>query len=492
MTFNYKNYLRFIKRSLHLFRIKSNLAFSKLLTAAYLLPGFIQEPFFIRLFGTQDWVDSNQPADMFKHSIDIRSKTIKDFLLKPYHIDVAESRVIEIFNLIDKAFKLTGVMFEPVSIDEAMNDLPTSTSAGYPTGGKKGALKEYIKSVYHEMYLRGNYEQFLSKMLVYIAWRTQPRLSGIKYRQIFVVAYIILGIEARFGKPFKDHFKKTTLTPYVLNDVFPDLVLRLKILKEAFSKICSLDYSTFDQSLANKLIYFFFLWLRTHLILDDSDSKLFQAIIHFHLSASIITADRSGPVMVRKLRGLLSGSYFTNFMGTFCNLFMLLDFNITNQIEIPSEFLNVKGDDSMLPLTYTNFIKDFSKFVLDNYGMVISINKSKLFNVHDKINFLGCDFDVYGRYLNWDLAKRQLSISERFIPESQMTPFERHHSKICSICFKFSDGYKFYDEFSPYIFEEFGKQEIPKFYTEIFSLTGNDIGAQRRFADYKYNGYLHQ
>lgn len=453
-------------------------------------PSFVEETFYSGLFGTQNWILKNTPANMMEESELIRTETAKNSLLNPKQLNLDPILVQRTIQTIDKLLKVRGLRFSPISASAAADYLPKNTSSGFPEFEKKSNLLNLVVTQVNTMLYTDNFTIF-KDLITVIIWRTQVRLTGLKFRQIYMFPYLVLVCEAMFASGLLDHMSSIS-SPYVYNDKFPQLAERWKSLQK-YANILSLDIKGFDLSVPLELIYIYFSWQRSHIKFDTLEqAKLFENIRNYNMSCLIATSIDGKSVLFSKLCSVMSGSFNTNLMVTFVNMFIVIYHCHANNIEVNSIDLHLKGDDILVGTNSDDLLDGLVETYSKTFLMTVALDKTQVFKRRQRIYFLGYYFDDKGRYLDWKLTKLQLSISENFIPESVMPTFERLFSKLCSICFKCSDGYVFFDMYINDLLRYCNKTRMPTTFSEIFTITGEDQYAMRDFAEYRVNGWLNQ
>lgn len=454
------------------------------------LPTVISEPIFTNMFDTHEFVESISLEPVSVKAAKLRNSAVT-YLSNKRILNLNPVIVNKVFKVMDNNFKLDSLRFTPIYPQEASDLLPTSTSSGFPdfiTPKSLNAPKVISQTI--KMLMNLDFSAF-EEYLVPVSWRTQVRKSGVKFRQFFVFPHLIQLTEMMFAAPFFKHFEVNKDSVYCFGNKFPELSERWKSWQN-YKYIYSIDMSNFDLSVQLVLINLAFRWLKSHVRMpNDAYAQLWEKIVDYHNHCKVATAYNGVPIILSKSAGIMSGSVFTNFLDTivnaFCTYYFLLDHGID-----PNVPLAIMGDDIILPLN-TEFSLDYiSKYYLENFGLEVSKEKTIVFAPGDRVYFLGHYFDPFGRYIDEELTKKQLSISERFIPEEEMSTAERLVSKIASICFKCVDGKFFFDKYIDEVLKETGLSGLPQFYVELFTISGEDLNVRRRVLDYYQSGWMLQ
>jgi hypothetical protein len=472
-----------------------NTAIEKIWASSKRTGTFILEPIFLELFDQQASNFPN-PEDIPKLCSDLKTKSVSAFR-QDFIMDLDPKIIKKVFSQISFLFGLTLpngdlVMFRPADVEEAVHRLPSNTSSGFPNFMTKHLEKSRVISQIYNLLNLDCIFTFL-EMPISQAWRTQQRVSGIKFRQINVTPMLNQGSEMIFFKPFFDHFEKFRTSPYCFGNTFVDLSKRISKIREFNDYYIEMDFVAFDQSINNELLSLFYKWTKTHLKISNfSYNLLYEAIVEYNLFASIVTSEDGETVVVDKTASLLSGSVSTNFCGSFINLFVFLYYMESRKIDISTLNINILGDDCLIGLNSKVSIKDMSIFFKNKFNLDLSQEKSVFgYTNVEYFHFLGYDINEFERILDIDLVIKQLIVSERFIPESTMSTEERIFSKFCSLLFKCTDGHLYFDYYIENLMAYLNLDSIPEYYTELFissSITAGDLEI-RNVYDMKYKGW---
>jgi len=383
----------------------------------------------------------------------------------------------------DLALDMMGLKrqtFRPCSVHEAADSLPTNTSTGawwFKT--PKSEYKDEAMRACNSIIWNRDFGHIITTTIAVIAWRTQERLSGTKFRQIYVLNYVFNIFEAMFAHPLLKFFEINRDTAYSFNSVWLDN-------KKIWSKLqrspnsFALDYSKFDLSMSRGLIVWSLHTIKSLFKLDPVMASLFDAIIVVHQSCPVVTQFNNKPVIFNKQAGMLSGSVFTNLLDSLMNLIMINYALLANGYNPRAELIKVKGDDTIMS-NYQNIdLKQIIKTIKDCFGATISEQATKIFKPGEMIEYLGYKFDNRKKLAFSDeLLIRKIAISGRFIPEEQMPESLRVVSKIVSVLSNVSNGYYLFNKyFKDRILEYYRLTELPKYYhdlseteTQSYSLT---------------------
>jgi hypothetical protein len=405
--------------------------------------------------------------------------------------------------LVSKHLGLDRKRFKPAKFDEAVASLKLQKSSGWPWLAKKESVLEEIIE-WTKYYLdpeKWNPTQLL-KFPTYIAYRVQQRPSAVKLRLIYVYSAVIVIMEQLFLVPLIKYFLNNKEQPYVIGNVGSDLVRKWNRWQSR-NRCVSIDWSGFDWSASRLLMMRSFSIIKESFILDTFSSSVFDFVSYYFINTPIITNryDNSPLEVVTKRRGVPSGSSFTNLIGSIVNLLALYCYLIEMGYEINPDLISVLGDDSVLATNANFSLEHFSTWALEKFGMTVSTEKSEIFSKGQPVYFLGALLDSNGRYCNPELLLYQISTttSDLFLKcNNSLEHADRIWDKMCSVCFKYSDGYKVFESVWPYVEDYLGVNYFKSSYTEIYSratVPGSDdpeIGSVKDYWKMRTLGWFFQ
>lgn len=148
------------------------------------------------------------------------------------------------------------------------------------------------------------------------------------------------------------------------------------------------DYSKFDQTVPLELQLLACRTIRN--LLDIRGLEQWWDAMQTNLIKGAVYHPRFGGVLQRK-RGLLSGSYFTNIIGSLVNIILLCYALVCIQQQSIVRKIFVHGDDFVIACDKPLNTSEFRK-VIESFGM--SINESKVGSSNpgdDRTHFLGSE-----------------------------------------------------------------------------------------------------
>lgn len=367
-----------------------------------------------------------------------------------------------------KQLNLTGKQFSAYSTRQAADTLPTNTSTGFPWFRPKGEMKEEAIRLVDSVIARGDFDWFYQTLACVIAWRTQERQSGTKFRQIFVLNYWFNIIEAMFAGPLYAHFRTNRSTCYSFDSVYNDN-RKVWLDLQKYKYTIGLDYSKFDINVSMGLLFWFFQFIKRMFKMPYAVARLFDAVVVGNLSCNVYTQYKGKPFVFAKRSGVLSGSVFTNMIDSFINLFMI-NYVLLEQGLNPDDFyIKVKGDDTLIGTNLTLDPRIFSKRLRVLCGAQINLKDTLVFKPGERIYFLGYRFDDKSKLpLSEELLDRKIAISGRFISEEDMPESLRVISKVVSVLSNVSNGYNiFMKHYHKQLLSYYNLSELPKYYYDL-------------------------
>lgn len=269
----------------------------------------------------------------------------------------------------------------------------------YHVGGYKASLARtnthagfsYIltglrsKAEYDEDQLGALYEEEVSQAKkdgcfgtpILIAYRTQGKggfdeegnllgKESIKHKTRFVsiVDYVTILAENQFAGPFQDCLRRSGFYAGAYSD--HDLSYELWKARKATNYWISIDYSSYDQSISDWLIYEAFDLVRGCFLDYGFDEELWTAVKTDFVKKSFI--DLNGN-LVYSNRGIPSGSRFTQIIGTLVNRLMILTYLIAKGFHKPDRSpMFIMGDDNIIFTDQKIDITDLSSYLNYNFG----------------------------------------------------------------------------------------------------------------------------
>lgn len=372
-------------------------------------------------------------------------------------------------NLIYGQLGLQPAMFDTVSPKTAADSLPTNTSTGaWFFSRPKGEWKAPALDRVHDILTGEKFSELIESSLAVISWRTQERQSGTKFRQIFVMAYEFNILEAMFAFPIFEHFRSFKDTSYSFDAIWLDNA-RLWNKLQDYPYIISIDYKSFDNNCSLQAIFAGLNFIKSLFKLTGWKARLYDAIVRVHISCNIVTSYNNEPYIFNKRSGVLSGSVFTNFLGSIINL-IYINYTLINMGYDPRDFfIKVKGDDVVIGSKVRLDMDTFIKIQSTSFGSIIPKESVRFYQPGEPIFFLGYYFTNKVKFASSeDLLHRKIAISGRFISEDDMPESVRVISKIISVLTNVSNGKEIFNRVyrSKYL-QYYDISELPEYYHDL-------------------------
>lgn len=149
----------------------------------------------------------------------------------------------------------------------------------------------------------------------------------------------------------------------------------------------SLDFSKFDATVPAFVIRAAFNILRTHFgEFDEFEQSAWDKIITNFLTGCIVMPD--GHLYTGKKRGIPSGSWFTQLVGSICNYIVITAATDVAGHIVYSENIMVLGDDSVFALSVKLDLATMSK-LCGKFGMTLNVTKSMIATRDERVKYLG-------------------------------------------------------------------------------------------------------
>jgi len=420
-------------------------AFQVMRNAAFSEAPHAFQPAFVKLFGP---IEPRFLTKNIKHECNaIRTKYAT--AVRSSKVPRLDKRVAsKAIHLTNEQFGLTGLRFSPHTAQEASERLPGETSSGAPdyTRPKRELLPKvlkYIKCISNGTLILPRVKDFWP---ITIVWRTQMRATGEKHRIIAAFPQVITVLEMMFAKPFFEYFDSMVgeLDYSYGSKYFNNAEVWKKM--QAYDYYVEIDYTAFDQSISNMLIFLFYENLKEFLKLDELDNFLFNYVRDYHLYACIINSTNGKPeVIENKTASVLSGSVFTSFADSWINRFILNYCAISLGYDTEQQLVRVMGDDTIIG---TNddpdiLLEAYRTQIKTVFGMTVGPS-SQIRNNGEPFYYMGFLMTDQYKYMVEDLIMRKCTFTGRFIPEDILPNKMVVWSKYCSICSSCSNGYSFW------------------------------------------------
>jgi hypothetical protein len=224
--------------------------------------------------------------------------------------------------------------------DLIINQIHGDTATGYPYFKKKRDMLHLVDKVIDEVKNNRVPEEYFTRpAIVYTV--TQPGKEGkLKKRLVYCPPMEITILEIMFGLTFAQSYLGNHDHPVFSGNSQLDL-FNLNINHKSKEKV-SLDYSSFDQTLHPFFLGLAFEFIVVHSTYSDSEKTIFRKIIDYVMFCHVyhpITGT------IKRERGIISGSFYTNLCDSISNLF-ILNYAYSSLKKAPDIY--VGGDDAVI------------------------------------------------------------------------------------------------------------------------------------------------
>jgi len=243
------------------------------------------------------------------------------------------------------------------------------------------------------------------------------RFGNLKQRPVYAMDTLFLHLEAMITFPL--HILARSMKSSIMYslETIRGGCAYMDTRARAFTSYLCIDWSSFDQRMPWIIVdTFFTVFLPVLLVInhgyqptaeypsypDLTDQKMFSRLYNiicflrtWYFNCVFATAD--GYAYVRRFAGIASGMLNTQYLDSYCNLFLiihaLIHFGCTDE-EILELVMFVMGDDNVIltlwsPDRLLKFMNFFEKHALSRFGMVLSKQKSIFTTLRSKIEMLG-------------------------------------------------------------------------------------------------------
>lgn len=243
------------------------------------------------------------------------------------------------------------------------------------------------------------------------------RDGNLKQRPVYAMDTLFLHLEAMITFPL--HVLARSMNSAVMYSIetIRGGCAYMDSRARAFASYLCIDWSSFDQRMPWIIVDTFFTVFLPHLLVvnhgyqptveypsypDLTADKLFSRLFNiicflrtWYFNCVFCTAD--GYAYVRRFAGIASGMLNTQYLDSYCNLFLMIhaltQFGCSDS-EILSLVIFVMGDDNVIladwsPERLRDFMLFFESHALSRFGMVLSRSKSIFTTLRSKIEMLG-------------------------------------------------------------------------------------------------------
>lgn len=186
-----------------------------------------------------------------------------------------------------------------------------------------------------------------------------------KTRVISMVDMYVIFAELKFALPIQNAM--ASMDMYAGGKDPRRISSIITYMRHKYGHFISLDYSHFDQSISDWLIYDAFDIIRS--AFEEVDEELFQIVVNDFIHKNFIHAD--GVLYSRK--GVPSGSMFTQIVDSIVNVLMVTTY--LNSFGTSGEMI-VMGDDNLLYTRDKVSVDAIASYITKNFGVVVNADKT--------------------------------------------------------------------------------------------------------------------
>jgi len=281
--------------------------------------------------------------------------------------------------------------YTKLDFDEAVNALPTNTSAGFSfPGKKKGEVSYEAKKRAKNMDWR--IRNGLGQQAIPSTMALRGHLSPVhenKSRMIILYPYEIQILEARYFK--KLYLRLKAVSPILSGNQSLQRLHRYLHSNQDMAFI-NTDISGWDRMRAIFLIRSAFKVLRHYLDLTQEDKKVVKWLENYLIMTPIMTPDG---YLFRKQGGIPSGTFLTLLLNSACNY--IAQHTLLNFMNVPYHDLAVLGDDCafFVNITYhwESIFRRFCELNTKVFCLRMNYEKSIHTTKLSERKFIGYQFD---------------------------------------------------------------------------------------------------
>lgn len=224
-----------------------------------------------------------------------------------------------------------------------------------------------------------------------------------KTRVISMIDMFVILAELKWAKPLQGFLADASFyaggkDPREISGIITDM-------RQRYGSYISLDYSHFDQSISNWLIYDAFDIVRSAFI--NVDDELFDVVVDDFIHKNFIHAD--GVLYSRK--GVPSGSMFTQIIDSVVNVLMVTTY--LKSLGTSGQMI-VMGDDNLLYSKDVISVEHIASYITKNFGVVVNPDKTTADMSRFDPEFLSRQWRYNGQWREPHTVISKLLYPERF------------------------------------------------------------------------------
>ena len=276
-----------------------------------------------------------------------------------------------------KSFANDGSNLEVLSTEASIKDtIKLEKSGGIWFSNKEDSWDEAYK--WHVDVVNGK-KWFKPNLAFY---RTQ---RSNKTRLVWGSSTDVIITEGMFASQLMDRFSKHEVMSIGYKRFQLGALVSSITSRRRFSY--ALDFSKFDSTVPAFIIREAFKILRSHFgEMSEFESNAWDAVVKNFITGSIVMPD--GFLYTGKVRGIPSGSWFTQLVGSICNYIVISAMTDAAGHVVYSENIMVLGDDSIFGLDVRLDLQQMAGLA-SKFGMNLNIQKSSVAPSHERVKYLG-------------------------------------------------------------------------------------------------------
>lgn len=260
-------------------------------------------------------------------------------------------------------------------------------------------------------------------------YRTQSRMQASgdfkpTVRLVWGYPMDMTVLEGKYARPLINAFK-TANTSYVIGLRKFEMGARLQHFQWA-PFVGSFDWSKFDSTIPAQIMSMVFKLLKK--CFHNVDNAEWERIVRYFIHTPILMPN--GKVYIGKVRGIPSGSYFTNIVGSLANLLLIRYLQASLGLKVRN--ICVHGDDSIVACNSEMPLKQMSDVALKSFGMVLHPDKQRYTKTDHELEFLSHMWKGARPYRAVRMTAQQAIYTERGYPRDE-DPGKMRFIRICQL-----------------------------------------------------------
>lgn len=332
----------------------------------------------------------------------------------------------------------------PLTLNQGAELLQMSSSSGFPNFKKQSlVIKDELKTLLLSLArLDFSFFDFPTTVGFRLQLRENNNQVIPKTRVIYMFPCMIKICESIFFYPLYD-LVRSNASFYASGYTGAQLKRKFKATFLGYHKrknfrLTSTDFSSYDLTISPKLIILAFAILRQCLKLSRLEIILFEFVVRYFCSSVIMSNVKgSKPEIYLKVKGIPSGSTFTNLIGTLVHAIMY-EYITPNKLDkcfICSDDNIFLSSDMDLD-RYSNIMKSF--------GMTLKIDN---YTDHKEFYFLGFNWINYDRHVSELLVLNQIIYHTEF--RTDLSEFDRLIGRCASVLLNGRNGIDLFSKLFP-------------------------------------------